>query len=224
MSFLIADGVVPSNEDRGYVLRRLMRRAIVQGRRIGIEPGFLPRFAAVVRETDGRRLPRAARAGRHRRHVARTEEEAFNQHARAGHAACSRTSSRARRPRGEEGIGADEAFQLHDTYGFPFDLTLELAAEQGLGVDEQGFEELMEEQRARARASAGRGGRDEDARAELRAFAAAAGAPPTFTGYETTEQATAVGARRAGERPRAGQARRVAVLRHRRRPGARRAA
>ena len=70
MSFLIADGVVPSNEDRGYVLRRLMRRAIVQGRRIGIEPGFLPRYADVVRETMGAHYAGAARAGGDRRHVA----------------------------------------------------------------------------------------------------------------------------------------------------------
>src|SRR5918994_646719 len=139
MSFLIADGVVPSNEDRGYVLRRVMRRALLQGRRIGIEDAFLTRFSAVVRELMAR------------------------------------------------------AYQLHDTYGFPFELTVELAAEQGLGVDAQGFEDLMEEQRTRARASAGRGGRDAD-RERIRAFADAAGAPTTFTGYEWTEQATAIGA------------------------------
>jgi alanyl-tRNA synthetase len=94
---------------------------------------------------------------------------------------------------GAEGIGAEQAFQLHDTFGFPFELTVELAAEQGLGVDAQGFEDLMEEQRTRARASAGRGGRDAD-RERIRAFADAAGAPTTFTGYERTEQATAIGA------------------------------
>jgi alanyl-tRNA synthetase len=96
------------------------------------------------------------------------------------------------RENGEEGIGADQAFLLHDTYGFPFDLTLELAAEQGLGVDEQGFEELMEDQRRRARSSAGRGGRDAE-RERIQAFAEASD-PTTFTGYETLEQATAVGA------------------------------
>src|SRR5215218_7654423 len=93
---------------------------------------------------------------------------------------------------GEEGIGADQAFLLHDTYGFPFDLTLELAAEQGLGVDDQGFEELMGEQRRRAR-SAGRGSRD-DERERIRAFAEGAGFGTTFTGYERIEQPTAVGA------------------------------
>src|SRR6185503_310498 len=91
---------------------------------------------------------------------------------------------------GDEGIGAEQAFQLHDTYGFPFGLTVELAAEQGLGVDSAGFEDLMEDQRTRARASAGRGGQDVE-RDRIRAFADA-GAPTTFTGYERTEQSTAV--------------------------------
>src|SRR3954454_22079812 len=119
-----------------------------------------------------------------------TEEETFNRTLEQGMRMLEDVIARARE-NGEEGIGADEAFRLHDTYGFPFDLTLELAAEQGLGVDEQGFESLMEEQRVRARASAGREG-VEDAREHLRVFASAAGAPSIFTGYETTEQATAV--------------------------------
>ena len=177
------------------MLRRLMRRAIVQGRRIGIEPGFLPRYAQVVRDTMGAALPRAARAGRHDRHVAARPRRRRSTARSSRACGCSRTSSSGRRPSGAEGIGADEAFRLHDTFGFPFDLTLELAAERGVGVDEQGFESLMEEQRVRARASAGREG-GEDAREKLRAFATSAGAPSIFTGYETTEQATAVASRR----------------------------
>src|SRR3954451_9984506 len=190
MSFLIADGVVPSNEDRGYVLRRLMRRAIVQGRRIGVEPGFLPKYAQVVRDTMGAGYPELMEQADTVDMWLATEEETFNRTLEQGLRMLEDVIERAQAA-GEEGIGADEAFRLHDTYGFPFDLTLELAAERGLGVDEQGFEELMQEQRVRARASAGREGQ-EDVRERLRAFATGAGAPSIFTGYETTEQATAV--------------------------------
>jgi alanyl-tRNA synthetase len=191
MSFLVADGVVPSNEERGYVLRRLMRRAVVQGRRIGIEPGFLPRYAGLVRELMAPAYPELHE---HRETIEMwlgREEEAFNRTLEQGMRLLDDVIARAK-DAGEEGIGADQAFLLHDTYGFPLDLTLELAAEQGLGVDEQGFEELMEEQRTRARASAGRGARDDD-RERIAAFAESS-EPTTFTGYETIEQATAVAA------------------------------
>jgi alanyl-tRNA synthetase len=192
-SFLIADGVVPSNEERGYVLRRIMRRAIVQGRRSGFDPGFLPRYAEVVRDTMGAAYPELSE---HRETIEmwmRTEEEAFNRTLEQGMRKLDEVIARAQAA-GEEGIGADEAFLLHDTYGFPFDLTLELAAERGLGVDEQGFEERMDEQRTRARgATVGRGGGDA-ARERIRAFAAGTGTPTTFTGYETVEQSTAVAA------------------------------
>ncbi|MDA0172883.1 alanine--tRNA ligase [Solirubrobacter taibaiensis] len=190
MSFLIADGVVPSNEDRGYVLRRLMRRAIVQGRRIGIEPGFLPRYAEVVRETMGAAYPELLEQASTVDMWLAQEEESFNRTLEQGMKMLEDVIEEAKRD-GDEGIGAEAAFRLHDTYGFPFDLTLELAGERGVGVDAQGFEELMEEQRTRARASAGREG-GEDARERLRVFASGAGAPSKFTGYETTEQATAV--------------------------------
>jgi alanyl-tRNA synthetase len=192
MSFLIADGVVPSNEDRGYVLRRVMRRAILQGRRIGIEPGFLPRFSGVVRELMGSVYPELVQQAETIDMWLAREEEAFGQTLEQGTRILDDQIARAK-DAGAEGIGAEQAFQLHDTYGFPFDLTLELAAEQGLGVDSQGFESLMEQQRARARASGGRGGRDED-RERASAFADAAGFDTTFTGYETVEQTTAVGA------------------------------
>jgi alanyl-tRNA synthetase len=191
MSFLVADGVVPSNEDRGYVLRRLMRRAIVQGRRVGIEPGFLPRFAGVVRELMGSVYPELHEQRETIEMWLRTEEEAFNRTLEQGMRLLDEQIARAR-DAGAEGIGAAQAFLLHDTYGFPFDLTLELAAEQGLGVDAEGFEGLMEQQRTRAR-SAGRGARD-DERERIREFADAAGFGTTFTGYERIEQSTAVGA------------------------------
>ena len=201
MSFLVADGVVPSNEDRGYVLRRLMRRAIVQGRRIGIEGGFLPRFAGVVREMMGSAYPELHEQRETIEMWLRTEEEAFNRTLEQGMRLLDDVIARAR-DAGEEGIGADQAFLLHDTYGFPFDLTLELAAEQGLGVDEQGFEEPDGRAARRARAAPAAAAAT-TTRERIRAFADAAGRPTTFTGYERIEQATAVGAVSSDERPRA---------------------
>ena len=190
MSFLIADGVVPSNEERGYVLRRLMRRAILQGRRIGIEPGFLPRFAERVRELMASAYPELHEQAETVDMWLAREEEAFGQTLEQGTRILGEHIARARE-RGEEGIGAEAAFQLHDTYGFPFELTLELAGEQGLGVDEAGFEEMMERQRQRARSAAGRGSHDA-LRERVEAFATSVGHPTEFTGYETLEQATEV--------------------------------
>ena len=192
MSFLIADGVVPSNADRGYVLRRVMRRAILQGRRIGIEGTFLPRFAAVVRETMAAAYPELHEQADTVDMWLEREEQAFGQTLEQGTRILDEHIARAKE-RGAEGIGAEDAFQLHDTYGFPFELTVELAAEQDLGVDAQGFENLMEDQRVRARAVASRGGADTE-RDRVRAFAAGAGFGTTFTGFERTEQATAVAA------------------------------
>ncbi len=191
MSFLVADGVVPSNEERGYVLRRLMRRAIVQGRRIGIEPGFLIRYADVVHELMAAAYPELHEHADTIRMWLGREEEQFGRTLEQGMRLLDDIVARAK-DAGEEGIGADQAFLLHDTYGFPFDLTLELAAERGVGVDEQGFEALMEQQRERGREGAGRGVRDEE-RERIAAFAETTEAT-TFTGYETIEQATAVAA------------------------------
>ena len=99
MSFLVADGVVPSNEDRGYVLRRVMRRAIVQGRRLGIEPGFLPRFADVVRELMARAYPELHEHADTIQMWLGARGGGVRPHARAGHAAARRRRSRAPRRR-----------------------------------------------------------------------------------------------------------------------------
>ncbi len=218
MSFLVADGVVPSNEERGYVLRRLMRRAIVQGRRLEIEPGFLVRYGDVVHELMAPAYPELhEHADTIRMWLAR-EEEQFGRTLEQGMRLLDDVIARAK-DAGEEGIGADQAFLLHDTYGFPLELTLELAAEQGIGVDEQGFEELMDEQRRRAR-SPGRGAERQRPRADRRVRR------HHRADHLHRLRDDRAGDRgrldRAGERPRAGQARRVAVLRDRRRPGARR--
>ncbi|HMJ02889.1 MAG TPA: alanine--tRNA ligase [Conexibacter sp.] len=196
MTFLVADGVVPSNEDRGYILRRVMRRAVQHGRSLGFEPGFLPRFAERVEATMGGAYPELAE---HRDAIhkwLRAEEEGFGRTLEQGTKLLDELIARARQE-GEEGLGADDVFQLHDTYGFPIDITREVAAEHDLGVDEPGFERLMEEQRARARAGGARGGAGADAdalRARAQELATGSGFASEFTGYETTEQATSVGA------------------------------
>src|SRR4051794_22859720 len=192
MSFLIADGVVPSNEDRGYVLRKLMRRAIFQGRRIGIDGSFLQGYAEQVRETMGEAYPELIEQRESIDMWLAREEDAFGRTIDQGQRLLDEMVARAR-DEGQEGIGAENAFLLHDTYGFPFELTVELVAEQGLGVDQQGFEDLMEQARVRARASAGRGARDE-LRERARAFARGAGAATAFTGYQTLEQPTELAA------------------------------
>jgi alanyl-tRNA synthetase len=194
MTFLIADGVVPSNEDRGYVLRRIIRRAILQGRQaLHLEPGFLRRYAEVVTELMGGEYPELSEQ---REPVAMwldSEEENFGRTLEQGTRLLDELIMRAR-DTGAEGIAAQDAFMLHDTYGFPIDLTLELVAYQGLGVDEEGFESLMDEQRTRARASAGRGAGADALRERALELAGQAGFETDFVGYETTDADTTVSA------------------------------
>jgi alanyl-tRNA synthetase len=182
MTFLIADGVVPSNEDRGYALRRVMRRAILQGRRNGMAPGFLPQFTDLVVEIMGNGYPELRRERDAIHRWAEAEEAGFGRTLEQGLKILDDIIAHAKEA-GLEGIGAEEAFKLHDTFGFPYDLTLELAAEQDLGVDEEGFEALMDQQRSRGRATArgvaGEGG-----------LQALEGPVSEFVGYEVLERAT----------------------------------
>ncbi|MGI8595636.1 MAG: alanine--tRNA ligase, partial [Solirubrobacteraceae bacterium] len=193
MTFLVADGVVPSNEDRGYVLRRVMRRAIQQGRSLGLAPGFLPVFAERVTELMGSEYPELHRECEAIRTWTESEEAGFGRTLDQGLGLLEDLITRARE-RGDEGIAAQDAFLLHDTFGFPFDLTLELLAEHGLGVDGRGFEALMDAQRERARQGTARNLDDGRVRERVRVFASGAGFETDFVGYERTEQATTVGA------------------------------
>ncbi|MEJ7824968.1 MAG: alanine--tRNA ligase [Solirubrobacteraceae bacterium] len=187
MTFLIADGVVPSNEDRGYILRRIMRRAIQQGNRIGMQPGFMAVFAEQVIEIMGGAYPELHREREPILRWATAEEEGFGRTLEQGTKLLEEVIQRSREAdAAHPAIGAQDAFKLHDTFGFPFDVTRELAAEQGLGVDAEGFEVLMEAQRSRARA----GGRSAGRASKLPRL----GLATDFTGYETLEQHTAVGA------------------------------
>jgi alanyl-tRNA synthetase len=191
-AFLIADGVVPSNEDRGYILRRIMRRAIQQGRTLGLEAPWLGRFAERTVEIMAGAYPELAAE---RETIARwvgDEEESFGRTLERGSELLERLVVEARES-STSWIDAAEAFKLHDTYGFPYDLTKELLAEQGLSVDDGGFEELMEEQRRRARVGSATAHGSEDRHPKVIAFAAEA--PPTrFVGYETLRATTGLAA------------------------------
>jgi alanyl-tRNA synthetase len=186
-SFLIADGVVPSNEDRGYILRRILRRAIHQGRVLGIAQGFLPELCDVVVESMGD-VYGELRAERDtiRRWTA-AEEEGFGRTLANGQKLLDELIAAARE-QGSSEIAAADAFKLHDTYGFPFELTQELLGEQELAVDAAGFETLMDGARATARAGARETGSDDaDRVAEL---VRGAGFETNFVGYERTDADT----------------------------------
>ncbi len=185
---LLGDGVVPSNERRGYVLRRIMRRAIHQGRILGLEPPYMERFAERAIELVADANPTAAAERATILRWVRAEEENFGRTLDRGSQLLERLVEDAERS-GTSWIDAADAFLLHDTYGFPYDLTRELLAERGLSVDDAGFEELMEEQRERARSGAGAAGADRHD--EVLAFVGSA-LETRFVGYEDLATETAV--------------------------------
>jgi alanyl-tRNA synthetase len=200
MTFLVADGVVPSNEDRGYVLRRVMRRAIQQGRALELEQGFLTRYAERVQELMGGVYPEL-----HEQRAAietwlASEEEGFGRTLTQGLQTLRGLIEQARAA-GRANVPADDVFRLHDTYGFPYEMTKELLGEEDLAI-EGDFESLMDEQRARSRAggspgtgAAANGGAGAgDPRTLASAFAGQADFQTRFTGYETERQHTTVGA------------------------------
>jgi alanyl-tRNA synthetase len=150
---LIGDGVTPGNEARGYVLRRLLRRIVRSVRLLGVHEPVLPEFAAVVRDAMSPSYPEIARDFDRIRGVVEAEEDSFLATLTSGSRIFDMAAEQTKREGGQI-LAGDKAFQLHDTYGFPIDLTLEMAAEQGLSVDEEGFRTLMEEQRQRAKADA----------------------------------------------------------------------
>ena len=192
MTFLIADGVVPSNTERGYVLRRVMRRAVQHGRSLGFEPGFLVRYGELVRELMATAYPELHEQWERIRVWLASEEENFGHTLDQGMAVLGEVIERARER--SAAVSGEDAFRLHDTFGFPIDLTRELVAEAGLSVEQEAFDELMADQRRRSRGEDGAGAGTPDEREEASAFAGGAGFATRFVGYETTEQATTVGA------------------------------
>ena len=191
MSFLIAAGVVPSNEDRGYILRRVMRRAIQQGRNLGFEGEWLSRFTDRTIEIMGSAHPGVAEEREKIDRWVRAEEESFGRTLERGMALLEQVVEKSL-AESSAWVSADDAFQLHDTYGFPYDLTREIVSQRGLQVDDQGFEELMEAQRRRARSGASGGARG---REHERVLEFAKDGPPTeFIGYEFLRAETGVAA------------------------------
>ena len=186
MTFLLADGVVPSNEWRGYVLRKIMRRAMRHGRRLGLEQAFLYRLVDVLVTELGAAYPELV-AGRDAVvQMIRSEEERFDAVLTGGLPRLEDVLAQAGRSGGV--VSGDEAFKLYDTYGLPRDFIEDLTAAQQLRFDAQGFDAAMARQREQARAkSAFDGGRKAELAPEVRA--ALADVSETFLGYDTVEGA-----------------------------------
>ena len=153
-TFMIADGVIPSNEGRGYVLRRILRRACRHGKLLGITRRFLTELCEIVIEQNEGAYPELKTKRDYILNVIALEEERFDQTIDSGLAILSRITDELK-SKGERTIPGADAFKLYDTYGFPIDLTREIAEEAGLAIDEDAFRALMEEQRQRARAARG---------------------------------------------------------------------
>ncbi|WP_127842104.1 alanine--tRNA ligase [Actinomyces wuliandei] len=154
---LIGDGVRPGNDGRGYVLRRLIRRAVRSMRLLGVEEATMPTLLTTSKDVMSASYPELEEDWDIIRDVACGEEEAFRRTLAAGTTILDTAVVTARKRAGTSGrptVTGDSAFELHDTYGFPIDLTLEMAAEQGVSVDEAAFRSLMEQQKQRARADA----------------------------------------------------------------------
>ena len=174
VTFLIADGVVPGNEGRGYVLRRVIRRAIRYARRIGIEGNFLGEIADATIDKMGKVYPELVNNRDFIVTVLRLEEERFQQAFQNGYNMLSEALE------GVDTLDGGTAFRLWDTYGFPAEMTQEIAAEQGVAVDTDGFEREMEAQRQRGRASAQFG----EERAKIRQYESLGVGATQFLGYE----------------------------------------
>ncbi len=174
-AFLINDGVVPSNEGRGYVLRRIMRRAIRYGYQLGLREPFFHRLVTPLAEVMGEAYPELHDKAAYLAEVIEAEERAFAETLDRGMKLLDEAIAQA-----DGEIDGDTVFRLYDTYGFPVDLTADIARERGLRIDEAGFERAMEAQRARARAAS--------------SFKADHGpdvaidAESEFTGYEHTQE------------------------------------
>ena len=180
-AILIGDGVSPGNDGRGYVLRRLLRRIVRAAKLLGIDTPIVGELMATVRDAMGPSYPELVTDFARITRIAEAEETAFNRTLASGSRLFEEAAS-ATKAAGAKVLSGSDAFTLHDTYGFPIDLTLEMAAEAGLAVDENGFRRLMAEQRERAKADAAA---RKHAHADLSAYRELVDAGPTeFTGFD----------------------------------------
>ncbi|CAI6015156.1 alanine--tRNA ligase [Cohnella sp. JJ-181] len=152
VAFAVGDGVMPSNEGRGYIIRRLLRRAVRYGKVIGVDRPFLWELVTTVGGIMGGYYPAVVEKAEFIERVIRTEEERFHETLSDGLSLLADLCAKAASA-GERTVSGADAFKLYDTYGFPFDLTEDYAAEQGMTVDREGFDAAMDEQRQRARAA-----------------------------------------------------------------------
>ncbi|MFK2900872.1 alanine--tRNA ligase [Dyella jejuensis] len=190
-SFLIVDGVLPSNEGRGYVLRRIIRRALRHGWMLGVRGDFFWKMVRPLVEEMGEAYPELATKQSFVEEALRTEEQRFGETLEHGMRVFDEVAAKS-----GQVIPGEAAFRLYDTYGFPVDLTADIARERGLGVDMAGFEQAMEQQRERARAAS-----RFEAKGQMPAELASQLKPTAFLGYESLsgEAGKVVGIVRAGK-------------------------
>jgi len=182
---LIGDGVTPGNEGRGYVLRRMLRRAVRSMRLLGFDQPCLPHLLPLSMERMKASYPELETGFSRISQIAYAEEEAFRRTLASGTTILDTAVARAKSS-GRTTLAGDQAFALHDTYGFPIDLTLEMAAEQGIRVDEDGFRRLMKEQRDRAKADARSKKSAHGDTSAYRSTLDSLGSAVEFTGYDET--------------------------------------
>ncbi len=190
-AIIIGDGISPGNDGRGYVLRRLLRRVIRSAKLLGIDTPIVGDLMLTVRDAMGPSYPELVTDFDRIQRIAVAEETAFNRTLASG-SRLFEEAANTTRSSGATVLSGTDAFTLHDTYGFPIELTLEMAAEAGLSVDEEGFRGLMAEQRQRAKADAAA---RKHAHADLTAYRELVDAGPTeFTGFdELSSEATILG-------------------------------
>jgi len=188
MTFLAADGVIPANEGRGYILRRIVRRAVSEAGHLGLAPEAVAELSGPVIEGWGDAYPELRERSSDVLDVVGAEAEQFARTLTQGRRLLAEVIDRSR---AAGTVSGEDAFRLHDTYGFPLDLTLEAAQDAALGVDAEGFERLMAEQRERSRAGAGASADGADL-SDRAASVAREAAATEFVGWDATAMDTRV--------------------------------